>query len=76
MRDRKRTVKTFVVEAIYSPNLKADTFQVSGLENLRGNELAEQFSRGIGEDIAYYPIPPLNLARYWNPWLMKKEQHE
>lgn len=36
-----RDVSALVVEAIYNSNLKADTFQVSGLENLRGNDLAE-----------------------------------
>nr|WP_294861962.1 NmrA family NAD(P)-binding protein [uncultured Fluviicola sp.] len=52
-----RDVSAFVVEAIYNDNLKAETFQISGLENLKGNALAEQFSKGIGEKIDYYTQP-------------------
>jgi len=53
-----RDVSAFVVEAIYNPALLADTFQVSGLENLKGNDLADRFSIGAGEKIAYYAQPP------------------
>jgi uncharacterized protein YbjT (DUF2867 family) len=52
-----RDVSAFVVEAIYNDNLKADSFQISGLENLKGNDLAEQFSKGLGESIVYYMQP-------------------
>jgi len=44
-----RDVSAFVVEAIYNDKLKADSFQISGLENLKGNDLAEQFSKGLDE---------------------------
>ena len=53
-----RDVSAFVVEAIYNPALLADTFQVSGLENLKGNDLADRFSIGAGEKIVYYAQPP------------------
>lgn len=53
-----RDVSAFVVEAIYNSNLKADTFQISGLKNLKGNELAEEFSKGVSEKIVYYPQQP------------------
>lgn len=52
-----RDVCAFVVEAIYNTKLKSDTFQISGLENLIGNELAEQFSKGVKEKIVYYTMP-------------------
>jgi uncharacterized protein YbjT (DUF2867 family) len=56
-----RDVSAFVVEAIYNPDLKADTFQVSGLQNLRGNELAAHFSKGVDEEIVYYLQPAKDL---------------
>lgn len=52
-----RDVSALVVEAIYSADLTADTFQVSGLENLKGDELAERFSQGVSEKIDYYTQP-------------------
>ncbi len=52
-----RDVSAFVVEAIYNTKLKADTFQISGLENLKGNDLADRFSKGVSENIKYYMMP-------------------
>lgn len=64
-----RDVSAFVVEAIYNENLKADSFQISGLENLKGNDLAEQFSKGIGEKIIYYTQPAKEFGDILKPWV-------
>ncbi|HEX8016921.1 MAG TPA: NmrA family NAD(P)-binding protein [Flavobacterium sp.] len=62
-----RDVSAFVVEAIYNDNLKADSFQISGLENLKGNDLAEQFSKGLGESIVYYMQPSQEFGGILKP---------
>lgn len=64
-----RDVSAFVVEAIYNSKLKADTFQISGLENLRGNELVDKFSRGVGEKIIYYPQPAKEFGDILKPFV-------
>lgn len=64
-----RDVSALVVEAIYNPNLKAKTFQVSGLENLKGNDLADRFSKGIGEKISYYAQPPEEFSDILKPFV-------
>ncbi|QOG04570.1 SDR family oxidoreductase [Flavobacterium sp. MDT1-60] len=64
-----RDVSAFVVEAIYNTQLKSDTFQISGLENLSGNDLAKQFSKGIGEKIIYYPQPPKEFGDILKPFV-------
>lgn len=64
-----RDVSAFVVEAIYNENLKADSFQISGLENLRGNDLAEQFSKGVDEKIVYYTQPAKEFGDILKPWV-------
>jgi len=64
-----RDVSAFVVEAIYNEDLKADTFQVSGLENLTGNQLAARFSKGIGEEIVYYPQPAKEFEEILAPFV-------
>lgn len=64
-----RDVSAFVVEAIYNENLKADSFQISGLENLKGNDLAEQFSNGVDEKILYYTQPAKEFGDILKPWV-------
>lgn len=64
-----RDVSSFVVEAIYNSQLKADTFQISGLENLKGNELAEEFSKGVNEKIVYYPQQPKEFGDILKPYV-------
>lgn len=64
-----RDVSAFVIEAIYNESLKADSFQISGLENLKGNDLAEQFSKGIGEKIVYYTQPAKEFGDILKPWV-------
>ena len=64
-----RDVSAFVVEAIYNTQLKSDTFQISGLENLRGNDLAEQFSKGVGEKIIYYTQPSKEFGDMLKPFV-------
>lgn len=64
-----RDVSAFVVEAIYNSQLKADTFQISGLKNLKGNELADAFSKGINEKIAYYPQQPKEFEEILKPYV-------
>ncbi|AZB23408.1 NAD-dependent epimerase/dehydratase family protein [Chryseobacterium bernardetii] len=62
-----RDVSAFVVEAIYNENLKADSFKISGLENLKGNDLAAAFSKGTGEEIVYYPQKPKEFGDILKP---------
>jgi len=62
-------VSAFVVEAIYNDKLKADSFQISGLENLKGNDLAEQFSKGLGEKIVYYTQPAKEFGDILKPFV-------
>ncbi|REG99503.1 SDR family oxidoreductase [Flavobacterium aquicola] len=62
-----RDVSAFVVEAIYNNSLKADSFQISGLENLKGNDLAEQFSKGLGESVVYYMQPSQEFGEILKP---------
>jgi uncharacterized protein YbjT (DUF2867 family) len=53
-----RDVAVFVTEAMFRPDLAGQTFQISGLENLSGDGLAEKFTSGLGEQITYYAMPP------------------
>lgn len=62
-----RDVSAFVVEAIYNEGLKADSFRISGLENLKGNDLAKAFSKGTGEEIVYYPQKPKEFGDILKP---------
>ncbi|MES2446346.1 MAG: NmrA family NAD(P)-binding protein [Bacteroidota bacterium] len=62
-----RDVSAFVVEAIYNEDLKADNFKISGLENLKGNDLASAFSNGVGEEIVYYPQKPQEFGDILKP---------
>ena len=64
-----RDVSAFVVEAIYHKDLKADFFKISGLENLKGNELASQFSKGVAEEIVYYPQQPKEFGDILKPFV-------
>jgi uncharacterized protein YbjT (DUF2867 family) len=64
-----RDVSAFVVEAIYNSQLKTDTFQISGLENLKGNELAEEFSKGVNKKIVYYPQQPKEFGDILKPYV-------
>lgn len=64
-----RDVSAFVVEAIYNDKLKADSFQISGLENLKGNDLAEQFSKGLSEKIVYYTQPAKEFGDILKPFV-------
>ncbi|WP_315057611.1 NmrA family NAD(P)-binding protein [Chryseobacterium indoltheticum] len=62
-----RDVSAFGVEAIYNESLKADNFKISGLQNLKGNELASEFSDGVGETISYYPQKPQEFGEIMKP---------
>lgn len=64
-----RDVSAFVVEAIYNADLKADAFKISGMENLKGNDLASAFSNGVGETIAYYPQKPQEFGDILKPFV-------
>jgi len=64
-----RDVSAFVVEAIYNTALKADVFKISGLENLKGNELALQFSKGVSQEIVYYPQQPKEFGDILKPFV-------
>jgi uncharacterized protein YbjT (DUF2867 family) len=62
-----RDVSAFVVEAIYNADLKADAFKISGLENLKGNDTAAAFSKGVATEIAYYPQKPQEFGDILKP---------
>lgn len=64
-----RDVSAFVVEAIYNKDLKADTFKISGMENLKGNDTAVQFSKGVEREIAYYPQKPQEFGDILKPFV-------
>lgn len=64
-----RDVSAFVVEAIYNNDLKKDSFKISGLENLKGNDLASAFSNGVGEDIVYYAQKPQEFGDILKPFV-------
>jgi uncharacterized protein YbjT (DUF2867 family) len=64
-----RDVSAFVVEAIYNADLKADAFKVSGMENLKGNDTAAHFSKGVAEEIAYYPQKPQEFGDILKPFV-------
>jgi len=53
-----RDVSAFVVEALYKPELSGQSIMISGLDNLKGNQLAEKFSIAMNEKIAFYALPP------------------
>ncbi|TRX07889.1 SDR family oxidoreductase [Flavobacterium gawalongense] len=53
-----RDVSAFVVEALYKPELSGQSFLVSGLDNLKGNDLAKKFSIGLDEKNTFYAMPP------------------
>jgi uncharacterized protein YbjT (DUF2867 family) len=53
-----RDVSAFVVEALYKPEFSGQSFLVSGLNNLKGNDLAEKFSIGLGKKNTFYAMPP------------------
>lgn len=64
-----RDVSAFVAEAIYNADLKADAFKISGLENLKGNDLAAKFSKAVGEEIVYYPQQPKEFGDILKPYV-------
>lgn len=53
-----RDVSAFVVEALYKPELAGQSFMISGLDNMKGNTLAEKFSIGLDEKVTFYAMPP------------------
>lgn len=58
-----KDVAAFVAEAIYKPELAGKSFLVSGIENLKGNQLAQKFSIGLKQTISYYPMPPKDFGQ-------------
>jgi uncharacterized protein YbjT (DUF2867 family) len=56
-------VAAFIAEAIYKPELAGESFLVSGLENLTGNQLANKFSIGLKKEIAYLPMQPKDFGQ-------------
>ncbi|WP_395063230.1 SDR family oxidoreductase [Flavobacterium sp.] len=64
-----RDVNAFVVEAIYNRELKSDVFKISGLDNLKGNDTAAEFSKGVAVEIAYYPQKPQEFGEILKPFV-------
>lgn len=56
-------VAQFVTEAIFRPHLAGQSFQISGVENLTGNQLAKKFSIGLNREIAYRQMPPKDFGK-------------
>lgn len=56
-------VAALVAEAIFSPHLANASFQVSGIENLTGHQLAEKFSIGLNKQINYRQMPPKDFGK-------------
>lgn len=56
-------VASLVAEAIFKPELAGQSFQVSGLENLTGNQLAKKFSIGLNKEITYRQMPPKDFGK-------------
>lgn len=56
-------VAALVAEAVYSPHLAGSSFQISGLENLTGDQLAQKFSAGLKKTILYRQMPPKDFGR-------------
>lgn len=51
-------VSKLTIAALERPELNGSEFQVSGLENLDGNDLADRFSKALNRKIDYYEMPP------------------
>ncbi len=58
-----KDVTAFVAEAIYSPQLAGQSFQVSGVENLTGSQLANKFSIALSKTVQYRQIPPKEFGK-------------
>ena len=56
-------VAAIVAEAIHSPHLVGQSFQLSGIENLTGSQLAEKFSIGLNKKIQYRHMPPKDFGK-------------
>lgn len=56
-------VAALVAQAIYSPHLAGQSFQVSGIENLTGKQLAEKFTLGLKKKIQYTQMPPKDFGK-------------
>lgn len=58
-----KDVAAFVAEAIFKPELAGESFLVSGIENLTGNQLAQKFSIGLKQTVSYFPMPPKDFGQ-------------
>lgn len=58
-----KDVAQFVAEAIYSPHLAGQSFQISGVENLTGHQLAQKFSIALNKQIQYQQMPPKTFGK-------------
>ncbi len=58
-----KDVAAMIAEAIYKPELAGSIFQVSGLENLTGSQLANKFSLALNDTITFYSMPPKDFGR-------------
>ena len=58
-----KDVAALVAEAVYSPHLAGESFQVSGIENLTGSQLAEKFSIGLKKQIQYQQMPAKEFGK-------------
>lgn len=56
-------VAQFIAEAIFSPHLAGQSFQISGVENLSGQQLANKFSIALNKPIKYQQMPPKEFGK-------------
>lgn len=47
----------FVAQALKRPELSGSIFNIGGPETLTGEDIARQFSKFLGHEVNYYPIP-------------------
>lgn len=58
-----KDVAQFVAQAIYSPHLAGQSFQISGVENLTGRQLANKFSIALNKPVQYRQMPPREFGK-------------
>ena len=58
-----KDVAQFVAQAIFSPQLAGQSFQISGVENLTGRQLANKFSIALNKPVQYRQMPPREFGK-------------
>lgn len=56
-------VAELVAEAAFHSELAGNSYQISGLENVNGEQLANEFSKALERPIKYYAMPPKEFGK-------------